>query len=70
MKNNNTLSQKKQILDHFVAGKKLTTYSAINHYGIYNLSARISELIHRDKVHITKRKLHTRTGKIITQYSF
>tara|TARA_R110000803_G_scaffold85233_1_gene151561 strand:+ start:409 stop:645 length:237 start_codon:yes stop_codon:yes gene_type:complete len=39
-----TLSQNKLIKAHFAAGKRLTSLSALNEFGCFRLSARLSEI--------------------------
>ena len=39
-----TLSQKNLIKEHFKAGKRLTALSALNEFGCFRLSGRLSEI--------------------------
>lgn len=61
------MTQKILILDYLRKGNTLTTHSAITKLGIYSLAKRVSELNEHLPI-IQKRKIHTRTGKTLTQY--
>jgi len=55
-------------MNYLKEGNTLTTYKAVRNLGILSPAARICELIHIHNAPIKKRKIHTRSKKLITQY--
>lgn len=61
-------SQCAQIKNYLLQGNKLTSLEALNLFGCMRLASRIHDL-RNDGLDIHTEKVHTPSGKIVTQYS-
>lgn len=61
-------SQNAQIKNYLLQGNKLTSLEALNLFGCMRLASRIHDL-RNDGLDIHTEKIHTPSGKVVTQYS-
>ena len=61
-------SQTDQILKHLEGGGSITAIEALNRFTCFRLAARIADLRRRG-ISINSKKITTKSGKIVAQYS-